>query len=152
MSIRKHPVAVTPEGATRIDVPLDSGLVSRLKESYAVLLDRRIELADIFYAKLFEASPGVRSMFPADIDTQARKLVAALDTIVSNLESPEKNAGYLREMGRRHEGYGAKLEHYELVAQLLVESMQEISGGRLTVQDLAEWRTSLLLVGKMMSG
>ncbi len=150
MPVHRHPIAnaTTSEPLSRI--PLDRGLIERLRASYDKTREQDIRLAEIFYAKLFTAAPHLRSMFSTDVREQARKLTGALDMIVANLASPEENSAMLTAMGKRHAGYGAKPEHYELVTDLLVESMRELLGDDAPNQTLEEWRTALRLISRQM--
>ena len=132
------------------NIPLDHALIARLKSSYVLFSDERQAFATLFYEKLFAKAPYLRSMFSTDLDEQAAKLVAALDAIVSNLERPAENAAMLADMGKRHAGYGVDPAHYDLVIDLLCESMGEMAGDRLSESHLAEWRLALRLVSDQM--
>ncbi len=132
------------------NIPLDHDLIARLKSGYQLFSDERRAFAVLFYDKLFARAPYLRSMFSTDLDEQAAKLVAALDAIVNNLERPAENAAMLEDMGKRHAGYGVKPEHYDLVIDLLCESMGETAGDRLPAAQLDEWRLALRLVSDQM--
>jgi len=150
MPIHRHPIA-TPKGTEPLaHVPLDRELIARLKTSYRLVRENGLRLAEIFYAKLFASAPQLRPMFRTEPSVQAEKLIASLDAIVRNLESPEENAEMLAALGRRHAGYGAKPEHYDLVIELLVGSMQELLGSRADGRSLDDWRLALRLVSDQM--
>lgn len=150
MPVHRHPIANAKTSGPLSRIPLDAGLIERLRLSYEKAREQDIRLAEIFYAKLFAAAPHLRTMFSTDVRDQARKLTAALDMIVANLASPDENAAMLTAMGRRHAGYGARPEHYELVTDLLVDSMSELLGGQAKDQTLEEWRTALRLISRQM--
>lgn len=150
MSVQRHPVATSASFDSLAGVPLDRALVARLRGSYEAVRGQDLRLAEVFYAKLFAAAPQVRSLFKADVQAQAGKLMAALDMVVKNFEQPRENAAMLAELGRRHVGYGAVPEHYDLVVRLLVESMGEVLGEKATTADLEEWRTALKLIARQM--
>ena len=48
--------------------------------------------ADLFYGRLFEIAPEVRSMFPDDLSEQKKKLMAMLGTAVGNLHQLDRLA------------------------------------------------------------
>lgn len=150
MPIHRHPITAPKGSDTLAGVPLDRGLIARLRTSYGQVRENGLGLAEIFYAKLFAAAPHLRSMFRTEPAVQAEKLIASLDAIVRNLEAPEANAEMLAALGRRHVGYGAKPEHYELVIEMLVGSMQELLGSRADQRSLDEWRMALRLVSNQM--
>lgn len=150
MPVHRHPASASKVGEPITRIPVDPGVIERLRTSYIAVRRRELDFARIFYAKLFEAAPGVRAMFPADLELQSRKLTMALDTIVANLENPEANAQMLAEMGKRHAGYGAKPEHYHLVIETMIAAMREVLGENADEKVFEEWRMALRLIGKQM--
>nr|WP_287082227.1 globin domain-containing protein [Methylobacterium sp.] len=56
-------------------------------------------VADLFYGRLFDIAPQVRSLFPDDMTAQKRKLVAMLALAVSNLDKPEALVATVRDLG-----------------------------------------------------
>ena len=150
MPVHRHPATASRVGEPITRIPVDPGVIERLRTSYGLVRVRELDFARTFYSKLFEAAPAVRSMFPEDLELQARKLTMALDTIVANLENPETNAHMLAELGRRHANYGARPEHYHLVIETMIASMREVLGGEGDEKVLQEWRMALRLIGKQM--
>ena len=59
---------------------MDEAFIKRLESSFHLLAPRGQELTDRFYANLFAKTPGLRSMFPDQMDEQKRKLLASLVT------------------------------------------------------------------------
>lgn len=150
MPMRRHPVAVSKEQEHLTSVPLDHALISRLEASFKLVREQGTRLAQVFYAKLFAAAPQLRHLFRSDPEQQTAKLMASLDTIVRSLATPSENSAMLAALGKRHAGYGAKPEHYDLVVDLLVDSMREVLGPRSDERTLEEWRTALRLVSRQM--
>lgn len=154
MPVHRHPIAV-PRGSTRENLrleflPLDQALVTRLRSTYQQLHTADRQLAEVFYTKLFAAAPHLRSMFRDDPQSQARKLTAALDAVVDNLEHPARNAELLADLGRRHATYGVRPEHYTLVTALLIESMSDVLGPGASPAALDDWRLALRLIASQM--
>lgn len=150
MAVKRHPVAVEISGSRLSLVPLDTALVGRLRSTYDAVRSHELRLAGAFYAKLFAAAPHLRRMFPRDLAEQAKKLTAALDAVVQNFENPAANAATLADLGRRHAGYGARPEHYDLVVDLLIESMRELGGTAIEEARLQEWHRALRLISQQM--
>lgn len=150
MPVHRHPVAVSNDDGPLAHIPLDHALILRLEASYRLVREKDLQLAEIFYAKLFAAAPHLRSLFRSEPQVQAKKLIASLDAIVRNLTNPAENAAMLNALGRRHVEYGAKPEHYDLVIELLIASMAEVLGPNADPQRLNEWRTALRLVSDQM--
>lgn len=150
MAVHRHPVAVSKVPGPLAGVPLDRGLIERLRASFGLLRGEGLRLAEVFYAKLFEAAPHLRALFRTEPAVQSAKLIASLEAMVRNLEAPEENAAMIAALGQRHVAYGAKPEHYGLVVKLLVESIRDVLGARIDARGLDEWRTALGLVAKQM--
>ncbi|MBY0111999.1 MAG: hypothetical protein K2Y21_04200 [Phycisphaerales bacterium] len=150
MAVKRHPVAVAIAGDPLSRVPLDTELVERLRGTYEIVRGHDLRLAEVFYARLFSVAPHLRAMFPSDLKAQSAKLIAALDAVVRNFQDPHANIAALSDLGRRHAGYGVKPEHYQIVIDLLIESMREIGGAAIPESRLSEWRSALRLISDQM--
>lgn len=150
MPVRRHPIANPMQNTGLASVPLDKDLITRLQRSFDEIRPHGAALGAAFYAKLFAKAPQVRPLFRSETAVQAQKLIAALDAVVRNLVNPAENAAMIAALGRRHAGYGATPEHYELVVTLLVEAIDEVMGPRIAPPRLEEWRLVLRLVSDQM--
>ncbi len=128
--------------------PLD---VERLERSFERLAPRGEELAERFYARLFERHPEVRPLFAGtDMAAQRRKLLAALRLLVGSLRDPAALGKALRELGARHQRYGARPEHYGAVAEVLLEVMGELAGRSWTPKVRQAWSEALEMTAALM--
>ena len=81
--------------------------------------------ADLFYDKLFELDPSLKHMFDGvDLAAQKKKLLQALATTVSSLDTLEALVPVLSELGRRHATYGVIDKHYDTVASALLWTLE----------------------------
>ena len=94
---------------------------------------------DIFYSKLFLENPELRKMFPYSMEDQYRKLFDMLNTIVERLEKIDELKGDIADMAKRHEGYGVKPEHYNMVGVALLWTLQKALGTEWTDQVRSAW-------------
>jgi len=78
-------------------------------------------------------------MFPADIEAQGRKLMTMLGIAVKGLDNLERLLPAVRELGRRHGGYGVTSEHYWLVGQTLIWTLERCLGGACTKELEDAW-------------
>ena len=131
---------------------VDKDLAIRLRDSFRAIAPAADAFADRFYALIFAAAPGVRAMFPAEMHAQKKKLLAALAWVVENLERGEELKDRLREMGRRHEQYGAQPAHYPVVADAMIAAMADVAGARWNDDLAGDWRTALERVADIMLG
>ena len=80
--------------------------------------------AAIFYSKLFEADPRLRVLFKGDMKQQGERLMSMIGAAVSMLDRAEALLPVLRNLGKRHVGYGVRDEHYDTVGQALISTLQ----------------------------
>jgi hemoglobin-like flavoprotein len=84
-------------------------------------------IGDLFYSKLFLDHPRLQKMFPS-VEQQHRKLIDMLSYIVSRIDKPETMMEDIKALGIRHEGYGVKPEHYKLVGDALLWTIERGMG------------------------
>lgn len=82
-------------------------------------------LGDVFYSRLFLKEPSLRKMFQVPREVQAKKLIDMLDLIVSRLDRLDEVSEDIRQLGKRHVGYGVKPKHYEEVGKALLWSISK---------------------------
>lgn len=132
--------------------PSKTGLDTQLlKESFSLLEPDADELVTNFYGLLFERYPEVKPLFKnVSPEDQRRKLVSALQGVVSNLDKPATLKKILTEMGKRHQGYGVLKADYEAVSATLLEAMSELAGSEWNNSFEEAWRVALALISKTM--
>lgn len=146
-----HPLAdlIDETGDFPVD-RTDTRLAERLRTSLDALLARRGDLARVFYGQLFARYPSLRSMFPADMTMQEKKLLDTLGWVVGNLDRPAEIRPVVRQLGAKHAGYGARPEHYPIVRDMLVEAMREAAGDDWSSDLESDWLTAIDLLSRMM--
>lgn len=145
-----HPLLPAPTGM--LPAPVDGPLIDLLEASFRVTAERADELADRFYARLFELHPDLRRMFPADMGEQKVKLLKSLEAVIAGLRTPRELREKLRELGRLHEAKGVREEHYAPVCAALLWAMRSVSGSAWTPTLEAEWDRALKMISAIMVG
>lgn len=146
MPISIHPLIGLSTGLP--DLPPDPRAIARLRESLPLLTSSSV--AHRFYTLLFTTHPGLRTLFPADLSAQERKLTDTLAWIVANLHDRPTLHARLAELGQRHAGYGARPEYYPIVCSLLLQAMADSAGTAWTADLAEEWRQALSLISEAM--
>ncbi|GIF76327.1 globin domain-containing protein [Asanoa siamensis] len=124
-----------------------------LQASLEVVADRADELIASFYGRLFDQYPAVRPMFPANMDAQHDKLLGAIIALVTNYENPEALRPTLEALGRKHDGWGVRPEHYTAVATCLLATLDEYAGEAWTPEIEGAWtRAYTFAAGTMLQG
>jgi len=91
--------------------------VRLVQESFAKVAPIADQAAVMFYDRLFELAPQVKTMFPADMTEQRRKLMATLAFAVNGLANLQSVLPAASALAKRHIAYGAKPEHYPSLAR-----------------------------------
>ena len=99
----------------------------------------RDTFAELFYRKLFELDPALRSLFKGDLRDQGRNFMAMMSIVVRHLRQPEKVQQALRDLGRRHAHYGAHAPHFEAFGIALVLSLDLSLGDAFTDEARRAW-------------
>ena len=86
--------------------------VKLVQQSFSKVAPISDQAATIFYDRLFEVAPQVKSMFPADLSEQRKKLMATLAVVVNGLTDLPSILPAASALAKRHVAYGAKPEHY----------------------------------------
>ena len=84
-------------------------------DSFAKLAPIAPAAAAMFYDQLFVLDPALRPLFKGDMAEHGRKLMSMIDTAVANLGKLDVIVPAVRELGRRHAGYGVRQAHYVTV-------------------------------------
>jgi hemoglobin-like flavoprotein len=128
--------------------PLQIDLV---QDSFALIVPRRAEASAIFYKRLFALAPETRRLFRGDLAEQGRKLMKVLATIVRNLSDLGLLLDSVDYLAQRHVGYGVRDDHYALVGQALVDTLQECLGDSFTPETKQAWGYAYtILSGRMV--
>jgi hemoglobin-like flavoprotein len=108
--------------------------------------------ADLFYYRLFDIAPEVRSLFPDDLIAQKKKFITMLATMVTNLNEFEKIAPVVEDLGMRHVAYGVIAKHYEPFGAALSWTLGESLGVDFTPPVRAAWTEAYKTLAGAMTG
>lgn len=106
--------------------------------------------ATLFYGKLFELDPALRPLFPADLGEQKKKLMMTLGFAVGSLNRPDTLLPAVRQLGKRHAGYGVKDEHFATVGAALLWTLEQGLGEAWTPEVADAWTTVYGVVASTM--
>jgi ferredoxin-NADP reductase/hemoglobin-like flavoprotein len=124
-----------------------------LKESWSLVEEDQDKVASHFYARLFLSYPGVRDLFPVQMQVQRARLLGAIVTAVQTLGDPERLDAYLQALGRDHRKFQVEPEHYEAVGIALIEAMRTYAGEQWVVEYDQAWADAYAMIAaKMLAG
>jgi hemoglobin-like flavoprotein len=126
--------------------------VKLVQESFAKVVPIADQAAGIFYDRLFEIAPSVKSMFTGDMAEQRRKLMTMLAAVVNGLGNLESILPAASALAIRHVSYGAKTEHYPDVGSALLWTLEKGLGDAWTPEVADAWTAAYgTLSGYMIS-
>jgi nitric oxide dioxygenase len=125
--------------------------IELVQSSFGRLVPIADAAANLFYDRLFEIAPHLRSMFPEDLTEQKKKLMAMLGTAVGGLGRLDTLVPVLRALGRRHAGYGVKAQHYASVGSALLWTLEKTLGAAFTPDVKDAWATAYILLWTTMN-
>jgi hemoglobin-like flavoprotein len=106
--------------------------------------------ADLFYGRLFELDPSLRPMFKDDMAEQKAKLMTTLAFAVASLKQPDRLLPAVRQLGRRHMGYGVQNGHYQTVGAALLWTLGQGLGDGFTPAVEEAWTAAYTLLANTM--
>lgn len=113
--------------------------IEMVQSSWQQVLPIKDTATSLFYDRLFEGDPALRSLFPADIGPQRMKLATMLDAAVKGLGDLPALVPVVQSLGRRHVRYGVKSEHYPAVGAALLWTLEQGLGADFTPELRQAW-------------
>ncbi len=110
--------------------------------------------AGLFYGRLFEIAPEVKPLFAdSDMDTQGHKLMTMIGIAVRSLDKLEAIVPAVKDLGKRHVGYGVKEEHFAPVGSALLWTLEQGLGEHWNAEAEQAWATVYgVLTDTMIAG
>ena len=106
--------------------------------------------AGLFYDRLFVLDPSLKQLFKSDINEQGKKLMQALAFVVKGLSKPETIIPVVKDLGRRHTGYGVENSHYDTVGAALLWTLEQGLGDAFTPEVKEAWAAAYGLLAQVM--
>ena len=116
--------------------------VELVQQSFRLIEPIIDDAAILFYGRLFEIEPALQSMFQRPRREQARLLAQTLTVVVKGIDRPAQLQGAVEALGRRHAGYGVRDEHYAVVAEALLWTLEAGLKDKFTSEVRDAWVTA----------
>jgi len=124
--------------------------IALVQASFAKVVPIAATAADLFYGRLFEIAPEIRSMFPDDLSGQKKKLMAMLGTVVASLIRLDQLLPAVRALGQRHADYGVTAAHFEPVGAALLWTLEQGLGEDFTPEVKEAWAAVYATLSALM--
>jgi nitric oxide dioxygenase len=129
---------------------MNSEQIELVQGSFAKVAPIADTAAGLFYGRLFEIAPQVRPMFKDNIDEQGRKLMATLALVVNGLNNLGEIVPIAEKLAVRHVDYGVKAEHYPVVGEALLWTLEQGLGEDFTPPVKAAWMQAYTVLSGAM--
>ena len=126
--------------------------VKAIQDSFAKVAPISEQAAEMFYGRLFEIAPAVKTLFHGDVKEQGRKLMATLAVVVNGLGNLESILPAASALAKRHVDYGVKASHYEPVGAALLWTLERGLGTQWTPELAAAWGAAYGILSDFMIG
>lgn len=121
-----------------------------VQESFALVEPIAEQAAELFYNRLFELDPSLRSLFTSDIAEQGRKLMATMALAVKGLDDPSRIIPALEVLGKRHLNFGVVDSHFDTVGEALLWTLEQGLGEGFTPAVKEAWTTTYGTIASVM--
>ena len=124
-----------------------------IQTSFAQVAPIADQAAIIFYDRLFELDPSIRSMFAhTDMPAQRRNLMQTLTVVVKSIDKLETIVPAVEALGRRHAGYGVRPSHFATVGAALLDTLAIGLCEGFTPEVRDAWATAYGILADVMIG
>jgi hemoglobin-like flavoprotein len=121
-----------------------------VQHSFRQVVPIASQAADLFYGRLFEVDPTLRTLFKSDLREQKKKLMQMLAAVVNGLDDLEALVPIVRDLGVRHAAYGVRDEHYDTVGSVLLWTLEQGLGDAFTPDTHEAWTAAYGLLATTM--
>ncbi|TWU57461.1 globin family protein [Rubripirellula reticaptiva] len=124
--------------------------ITLVQDSWAQVKPISEQAAELFYGRLFELDPSLKTLFKGDMKDQGKKLMATLNLAVTSLTKLETILAAVQELGRRHVQYGVPDSSYATVGEALLWTLDKGLGEAFTDDVKAAWTETYLTLSNVM--
>jgi hemoglobin-like flavoprotein len=122
-----------------------------LQQGYDLILQQREAFSSVYYTRLFQLYPQLKTFFVGSNERELQgSLLDTLLSIVALTNHDRKFEMAVRVFGVRHERLGVQPEHYLMVKQVLLETLQHFLGNKWNSQAAAAWEEGFELASSYM--
>ena len=126
--------------------------IALVRQSFAKVVPFKEQAGSLFYDRLFIIDPSTRPLFHGDMKSQGAKLMAVIGAVVKSLDRIETMLDQIRSLGRNHDRYGVKKEHYVSGGTALLWTLEQGLGSDFTPEVREAWTAAYgVLTGAMIA-
>jgi len=124
--------------------------IQLVQDSFEKIRPKADIAADVFYQRLFELAPELRSLFGHDMKAQGAMFMAMIYLTLRELGQPHLFIPRIRALGNRHFGYGVTPEQYVVAGDALLWTLEHRLGDEFTAPTREAWMKAYALLAETM--
>ena len=122
-----------------------------LRETWHRVLPIGDAAAELFYSRLFEIDPSVKPLFAkVAMPQQREKLLQTLNSVIEAIDDLDAVVPAIRDLGRRHVGYGVTEAQYDSVGEALLWTLEKGLGESWAEEAAEAWTSAYALIATTM--
>ena len=129
---------------------MDQAQQDLVRTSFAKVAPNADLAAGMFYDRLFAIDPALKNLFKENLNTQAQKLISMITFVVHKLNNLQDVVKDVKALGKRHKNYNVKPEHYAVVAQALLWTLEKGAGDTWTEDHRDAWVAAYTILSQTM--
>ncbi|XP_038047470.1 uncharacterized protein LOC119721462 [Patiria miniata] len=153
-------------GSSEDEGPISSKNKRLVQASWKIMEKDAVNLGAVLFARLLEKNPSIQKLFPfgklnlppdklrqnPDLRAHGKGVMETIGILVASLDDLKDIVPTLKELGARHNSYGAKPEHFPALVEAFMFSMKtRVSAEVFTAEVQEAWRNVLKVVDVTMS-
>jgi hemoglobin-like flavoprotein len=124
--------------------------IALVQQSFAKVAPISETAAELFYNRLFTIAPEVRPMFKGDMKEQGKKLMTVMAVAVKGLSDLPTIVPTVEKLGVKHIDYGVKEQHFPIVAEALLWTLETGLGDDWNDDLKSAWTEAYMLLANTM--
>ena len=108
------------------------------------------EAGKIFYDRLFEIDPKLRSLFKGNMESQEQKLISMITFVVHKLNNLNEVVKDVKALGERHSNYKVLPEYYNTVGAALLWTLEQALGSKWNDEVREAWTKAYTILSSTM--
>ena len=130
---------------------MTSKQIDLVKTTWAIVAKMDpVTVGGLFYGRLFEIAPQLKHMFRSPVPEQSKKLLAMINYVIIKLDKLEDILDEVTKLAQRHVKYGVKPDHYGLVGEALLWTLEKGLGGNWNSEVKEAWSNCYQVLSSAM--
>ncbi|MCA9216976.1 MAG: hypothetical protein KDB27_28100 [Planctomycetales bacterium] len=124
--------------------------IELVQKTWASVSRNADAVAELFYQRLFQLDPKLRSLFTSNMIEQGRKLTQMISVAVNNLNQLDEILDAVKDLGVRHVSYNVSESDYDTVGEALLWTLEKGLGSDFTPEAKAAWTETYSTLASVM--